>query len=82
MTEFLVPIIPKCKNIMSYEDWYDIYCEDVEEIIDYYIEKIMNDFKSNEYYHTLDILKFKCLMRNIIYNKSISRFKHQPQYLP
>lgn len=65
---------------MTFDNWYSIYHEEVEVIIDQYVNTIMA-FSFENKYHVFDIETFNNRMRNMIYKKSISRFKGRIQYL-
>ena len=59
----------------SYQQWYDIYCGEVDNIIGQYTAFIMDGFQCQNMYHSLDIEKFKHMMKHYIYKTSINKEK-------
>jgi hypothetical protein len=66
----------------SFEDWYRIYSDEIEHIIDDYIEFIMSQFGAEHKYHSLNMDKFRTKMTHLLYNTSVNTDKSSIIWLP
>lgn len=69
-----LPPVPRLRqNVLQkhrFADWYSMYDQEVESIIDDYIDVIMNDFSSESHTHSLNIEQFRAMMTKMIYDRS------------
>ncbi len=65
----------------KFEDWYLIYKVEVDNIVEQFVSFIMNEFYSEDRYHSLNIQKFSEKMKHLIYNSSYNTDKHSIIYL-
>jgi len=65
----------------NFDDWYLIYKVEVDNITNQFVEFIMNEFSSDDKYHSLNIQKFSDGLKYLIYKTSYNTEKHNIIYL-
>ena len=65
----------------NFNDWYLIYKVEIDKITDQFIKFIMNEFTSDDKYHSLNIKDFSEEIKYLIYKSSYNTDKHSIIYL-
>lgn len=67
---------------LTYENWYSMYSEEIDTIVDLYVKCVMNKFSSTiGLSHSLNINMFSEKLKKLIYKKSLSNTKDSIAYL-
>lgn len=78
ITELLQPKLQQPYKCYIFTDWYNMYQEQVDDIIQSYIDRIQNTFSSNDLCHSLNVNTFTEKMKTLLYEKSINKAIHYP----
>jgi hypothetical protein len=81
----LIPKISKLpKHNYSFEEWYDIYKDQVDDIVNEYLNLINNfsSSSSDNKYHSINYYAFTNKLIKLIYDKSYNKQKNKTMYLP
>lgn len=81
-------LIPKISNLSKYnysfQEWYDIYKDQIDNIVNEYLDLINNLSlpSSDNKYHSINYYSFTNKLIRLIYDKSCNKEKNKIMYLP
>ena len=70
-----IPIVPN-KNILTYNEWSEIFSEDIQNIINEYIDFIKEISIKKNLCSTLRVINFKEALKKLIYQNSQNKYKY------
>jgi hypothetical protein len=70
-----IPIVPN-KNILTFNEWSDIFSEDIQCIINEYIDFIKEISTKKNLCSTLRVINFQEALKKLIYQTSQNKYKY------
>lgn len=70
-----IPIVPN-KNILTYNEWSEIFAEDIQDIINEYILFIKEISNKNKMCSALKLINFQEALKKLIYQTSQNKYKY------
>lgn len=70
-----IPIVPN-KNILTFHEWSEIFSEDIQNIINEYIDFITEISNKKNLCSALRIINFQEALKKLIYQTSQNKYKY------